>query len=435
MILKVISFMYFEMQFFSIRIIYLFLLGSIPFFSSGQTDVKNAELIQSFISQLTLANKLNLKKANNNIKIFFIQVNRDSLNLPSFISHEYEGIPGGYYYPASLVKLPVLLMALEKIHELEFKGIDKSSCYETKNIGNCLYYTENKKNIPEGCFSIENDIKKILIASNNVAYNNLHNFLGYSDIVEGLKKKGYDNVFIPKKFIKCSLEDNRISNPFWFYDSYGKVIYHQPSAEFIGDMTPEIDPVFVGKTYHDNNNRMINEPKDFSETNYLKIEDALKMLVKFIFPEVNDTEAVWDISDNDRLFILKYLSMFPRQSDYKEYKDSIKYPDNYKKVLIYGNEYWLDSDESLKIFNLNGLSYGFISDVAYVVDFKTGTEFFLAISMYANINEELDGNYNYTDIALPIFGDLGRIILNHEKYRLKQNLTKFTEINKALTGD
>ena len=127
--------------------------------------------------------------------------------------------------------------------------------------------------------------------------------------------------------------------------------------------------------------------------------------------------------------------MFPRQSDYKEYKDSIKYPDNYKKYLIYGNEQWLDSDESLKIFNLNGLSFGFISDLAYVVDFKTGTEFFLAISMYANINEELDGNYNYTDIALPIFGDLGRIILNHEKHRLKQNLPKFTEINNALTGD
>lgn len=145
------------------------------------------------------------------------------------------------------------------------------------------------------------------------------------------------------------------------------------------------------------------------------------MLQSLVFPETVEVEKRWNISEENAGFVLKHLAQLPRESAYIDYQDSKKYPDNYKKLIIFGDQRIIKSNdyENLKIFNIIGYSYGFISDVAYVVDFESGAEFFLAISMYANESNIIDGKYNYYDIARPIMGELGRIFLEHERQRKK----------------
>lgn len=413
------------------RTLILLILFKFPSISLSQ----NETLISEFISKLTLKNQENFKKLNGKIKIEYIEINRDSLNQPSLIKHSFLGKENCYFYPASLVKWPVILLSLEKLNHLESLGVNRLTRFSIKNIGKCNYYMEEELSIPEGRFSLANNMRKILLTSDNNSYNILYDFLGYEYIYSGLTSKGYKNVFITRKFTGCNLEENRVSKPFWFYDANGDVIYHQPAVEYNGEIKLyEGNNALVGKAYLDNK-RLVNEPKSFTETNYLDPQDALDMHVRFFFPELFAEHNRWQIKDEDRKFLIKYLSMLPKESPYLEYQDSVRYPDNYKKLLIFGddNENNNPLHKTVKVFNIIGYSYGFMSDIAYIVDLENHIDFFLAISMYANENDVLDGNYNYTDISLPLFSELGKIILDYERNKERLFYPDFSEITDIIS--
>jgi beta-lactamase class A len=59
------------------------------------------------------------------VQVIYTQVNRDNNNQPSF-EHFYFGIdPDQYFYPASTVKLPIAVLALQKLNELNIPGLDE----------------------------------------------------------------------------------------------------------------------------------------------------------------------------------------------------------------------------------------------------------------------------------------------------------------------
>src|SRR5215204_5283392 len=58
-------------------------------------------------------------------QLIYTQIDRNRRNKPSF-THYYLGVDRGRYFnPASTVKLPAVLAALEKINTLASKGIDR----------------------------------------------------------------------------------------------------------------------------------------------------------------------------------------------------------------------------------------------------------------------------------------------------------------------
>jgi hypothetical protein len=62
-----------------------------------------------------------------------------------------------------------------------------------------------------------------------------------------------------------------------------------------------------------------------------------------------------------------------------------------------------------------GWSYGFLTDVAYVVDFKHGVEFMISANIYTNSDGILnDDKYDYDSIGYPFFQQVGEIIYNYE---------------------
>jgi hypothetical protein len=61
------------------------------------------------------------------VQIIYTQIDRDAKNRPTFRTYQYGVDKNRYFYPASTVKFPAVLLALEKLNKLKIKGLDKYS--------------------------------------------------------------------------------------------------------------------------------------------------------------------------------------------------------------------------------------------------------------------------------------------------------------------
>jgi hypothetical protein len=109
--------------------------------------------------------------------------------------------------------------------------------------------------------------------------------------------------------------------------------------------------------------------------------------------------------------------MLPKESLFPQYDTS--YNDSYVKFLLYGAHDAVDTN--IRIFNKVGDAYGFLTDAAYIVDFKNNIEFFLS----ATINCNSDGIYNddkydYENVGFPFMKHLGQVIYQYELQRKRK---------------
>src|SRR5436190_6622745 len=90
----------------------------------------------------------------------------------------------------------------------------------------------NDPSTPDGRPTIEHYIKKILLVSDNDAFNRLYEFLGQEYINNSLHKMGYDDIQIIHRLdISLSEQQNRQTNPVKFIDRKSNIIYDQQLAD------------------------------------------------------------------------------------------------------------------------------------------------------------------------------------------------------------
>jgi hypothetical protein len=78
--------------------------------------------------------------------------------------------------------------------------------------------------------------------------------------------------------------------------------------------------------------------------------------------------------------------------------------------------------DSIRIFNKVGMAYGFLTDCAYIVDYKNQVEFIVSASVFVDRDGTLnDGKYAYKEIGLPFLGKLGRVLLQHELHHKRKS--------------
>src|SRR5580698_2153428 len=106
----------------------------------------------------------------NEVQILYTQIDRDENNVPHFTSYSYRLNANHYFYPASTVKLPTAIFALEKLNELNLPHLTIKSTMKTDS----SFAGETKKDqdtlAANGLPSIEQYIKEILLVSDNFAY-------------------------------------------------------------------------------------------------------------------------------------------------------------------------------------------------------------------------------------------------------------------------
>ena len=356
------------------------------------------------------------------LQVIYTRIDRDAGNLPMFTSYYHNVDSNLYFYPASTVKMPVAFLALEKLNELNILGLDKYSNMQTDAARPPQTAVSRDTSAENGLPSIAHYIKKIFLVSDNDAYNRLYEFLGQEYLNRKLHEKGYDNLRIIHRLSasEFGVEDNRYTNPVSFYDG-DSLLYHQ--GEVYSAFYPSLwlKEQVRGVAYMNDEGKSIPEPFDFRNKNFVSLQDLHDILLAVMFPNAVPAAAQFNLAPEDFRFLWKYMSMLPRESDYPQYQEW----DSYVKFFLFGDSKGAIPDH-IRIFNKVGDAYGFLTDVAYVVDFKNKVEFMLAANIHVNKNQTYnDGVYEYDEIGFPVLAKLGRLIYEHELKRPREHPPHF----------
>ena len=218
-----------------------------------------------------------------------------------------------YFYPSSTVKLPVAILALQKLNELNIPGLDKNSTMYTASAGERLSAVANDPSAPDGRPTIAHYIKKILLVSDNDAFNRLYEFLGQEYINNSLHKMGYVHTkIIHRLSISLSEEENRLANAVTFIDSNGKILYYKPAER--SNYPYKTTTIKMGKGFI-RGNELVNEPFDFSYKNAMPLQDLHQIVKSILFPEAMPKEKRFNLTAADYIFLRRYMSMLPAESD------------------------------------------------------------------------------------------------------------------------
>ncbi|MEN0055358.1 MAG: serine hydrolase [Mucilaginibacter sp.] len=363
----------------------------------------------------------------NEVQILYTQIDRDKNNIPHFKSYSYRLNAKHYFYPASTVKLPTAIFALEKLNELHVNGLTKKSVMITDSAFAGQTKVKTDTSSRSGLPSIENYIKKILLVSDNDAFNRLYEFVGRKEINQKLKKYQLNNTRIVGRLaIGDAGESTRHTNPVDFFNN-GKPIYHKPALYDNNDYPMQLENLIQGKAYMDSSDRLVNKPFDFSNKNVYSIADQQQVLKRLLFPEAFPKEQRYYLTPADYSFIYHYMSMFPTENKKPTYNRPEYFP-AYCKFLFYGGDSTATIDPDIRIFNKVGDSYGYDIDNAYIVDFKNKVEFMVTAVVQSNEDGIYNDNkYEYATVCLPFLKNLGRMLYQYELKRPKKHLPDLTK--------
>lgn len=396
------------------HLFFITLICSFTIMANGQVFDTRSPLHRAFSNNPKWFNRIANNPDSFRVQIMYTQINRNKRNKPSFKEYSYRLNNEEYFYPASTVKMPIALLALEKINELGIKGLTRNSIMITDSASASQDHVYNQPNANDGAPTIENYIKQIFLVSDNDAFNRLYEFLGQEYIQRKLKEKGYPDVIIRHRLqVNRTVEQQAITNPVKFYDTAGNLIYEQPA--FKSNAVFETTNVMLGKGYM-KNGKLINEPFSFLNKNRIYLQDLHHILQSVIFPEQFPRKKRFNLTEDDYAFVRKYMSIYPRESESPSY-DSSYYYDTYCKFLLQGSER-KTLYPNVKIYNKVGDAYGFLLDIAYITDPSNNIEFMLSAVISCNTDGIYnDDQYEYDAIGFPFMRDLGIAIYQQELQR------------------
>lgn len=350
------------------------------------------------------------------LQLIYTRIDRDSANVPHFTRYTYHLNPRQYFNPASLVKLPTALLALEKLHTLP-TPISRSTIMSTGASGRC------QTSVPfaapadsDRWATVGNYIKRMLLVSDNLAYNRLYEFVGQQTLNTRLQQLGYTGSRIVRRFAPCDTAANRHTNPIAFHTVTGDTLYQQAAQVNPRTPVPPLGPVYAGRAYQVGK-RIIRQPYNFTTANNLPLADINTLLQATLFPASVPNGQLPQLTSADYNFLQQYLAFTPHASRFTTYA-APNYFDAYKKYLFYGRRPEAHSQPGLRIFNIVGMSHGYLADVAYFADSLHQSEFMLSAVLYVNHDGVInDGIYNYDTIGLPFLAQLGQLFYQYEALR------------------
>ena len=364
------------------------------------------------------------------LQFIYTQVNRDRNNVPELATHTYRLKPREYFYPASTIKIPIAVLAMEKLNSIE--NIDRDTplniLTEMPGLEGILEDKTSRTGLP----SIAHYIHKLFVVSDNDASNRLFEFLRRDYLNQRLWDLGYTETRIRQRLgISLSEKQNRYTSSFRFFHD-GSIIYEQPSQKAEIDLNVNYNDYLIGKA-HMKSGKRVEQPFDFSKKNFMNLMEQHRFLIQVMFPETAPNYKQLNLTENDYQFLYGKMSLLPRESKYPLYEDDNHNYDGYCKFFMFGDTREQIPDH-IRIYNKVGLAHGFLLDNAYVVDVKNKVEFFLSAVVYVNQNETLNDNtYEYDEISIPFLAALGNAFYRYELNRVKDilpDLTRFEIGNK-----
>lgn len=368
---------------------------------NAQSSTKSKINLQQIIAD----SPVSIDLSSNKIQVIVGEIQKSKSAKPAVIYSKIGVDSENYFYPASCVKLPVVILALEWLNEHQVEGITINTPFELESTCNCHSF-KSIGNDKDEILTIENCIKKILLVSDNRSYNALFDLLGRDYINSKLKSKGYTKTQIVKSFSGCPDSLLNFKPTLNFYNANNEIVFHIDSASYSTPINKLPFDARVGDSIMIDSVTTIAGAKDFAFNNYLPLEECLDMLVQLIYPTA---QPKWLITIKQRQFLMYWMSRYPRESKIKAYVENKQYFDAYKKYLFYGREEKPIKSDSPRIYNIVGLSYGFATDIAYIKSKSGKKEFFIAATTYSNVDGVMNDNrYDYESIGFPFLKYLAK---------------------------
>ena len=414
----------------------LFILLSYP---KGQAQPKTDAFLTRLFAQNTNAifQEVIRHPEKYRLQILYTRIDRDARNKPAFTDFSFNLDSTFYFNPASTVKLPLVLLSLEKLNRMKILEVDKFTSMQFDSTFSKQTREWHDATAQNGFPSVAHFIKKAFLVSENDPYSRMYEFVGQQAINRRLHAMGYADTRITHRFVRMSAEENRHTNPIRFVREDGSLIHAQPAAYNADSFDfRRIDK--LGKGYMVAGDSVVNEPFDFSTRNKLPLEAFHNLLRATMFPASVPARQRFDLTEEDYHFVYQYLSQFPGETNYPKY-DENQYYDSYAKFFFQDSSHH-QMPEGVRVFNKVGWAYGFLTDASYVADFRNKVEFMLSATMYVNENGILNDNrYEYESVGHPFLYQLGQTIYQYELSRKRKyapDLSRFKiSYEKRLSDD
>jgi hypothetical protein len=397
-----------------IKIGFFTLSLSMVFIMSCQENKNPLELIMN--SELPKIKSIKSELASHEVQILYTQIERSADWNPSFNEFSFQLEADNYFYPASTAKLPVAILALQRIKELRSSGskIDMNTEFEIFNPKSNEVILSGDSTERDNKATIAHMVKKIFLVSDNDAYNYLFEFLGRDYINQELNKRNIGPAHINHKF--QSGANNKQMMAFRFKTEAGIEVI-EGSVSQVDKHSMPLKKLIKGVGYTDDSGNLFNNAFDFSEKNYFSLQSLNKIIKSIIFPANIPEKERFNLTEADYNFLKLWMSRLPRESDFPNYNDEEHY-DSYVKFLIFGDDLGTIEEDDIRIYNKIGMAYGTLTEAAYIVDEKNDIEFMLSATILINDNGIFnDGIYEYEEKGLPFLAELGRQVYQFELNR------------------
>lgn len=351
------------------------------------------------------------------VQIYYSRIHRNKKGAVRFEDFRFGTDSFQYFYPASTVKLPVALLALQRLQELNHPGLNRETMMITEAAAPPQTITYNDPTSIAGSPSIAQYIRKVFLVSDNDAFNRLYEFLGPDYINGSLRAHGLSSVnIIHRLSVAMGIEDNRRLNPIRFLDSAARSVLELPARS--DNWKSDMPVVKIGKGFYQNG-QLINEPFDFSQKNSIALADLHQLMKTIFFPGSLPASQRFSLQADDLAFLKECMKSYPYEGLVAGYANNEK-PDSVVKVFAAAAGNVLHAPQ-FSVYDKVGGAYGFLTNTAYVLDEKTGIEFLLSATIYCNSDGILnDDRYDYEQIGYPFMRALARLIYAKEQERNKQ---------------
>ncbi|MDD2674338.1 MAG: serine hydrolase [Flavobacterium sp.] len=371
---------------------------SIVFFLVGCSTLKKNILEETLSSKNESIKRVMDNPTQFELQIIYTQIIRNQHNEVKFKDYTYNLNAKNYFYPASTIKFPIAILALEKLNTIQNTSMNSEFSIEGKSDKN--KFTE--------------EISKIFAVSDNDASNNLLEFIGFDYLNKSMHSKGLKPFRISHR-LSTPDSGNPITKSVTLYNDDNSILT-LPSVLSKKDNKPlRLNKIKKGIGYM-NDEKLVQIPFDFSKKNYYPLETLHNTLKRIVFPEAFKKRERFNLTKKDREFILFSMQNLPKNAGY----DPTKYYDGYCKFFMFG-DLKEPIPENIKIYNKVGDAYGTLIDCAYIVDIKNQIEFMISATILVNKDQVFNDNiYDYDEVGLPFLGELGRQLYD-KNFKKKSN--------------
>ncbi|MDE3256065.1 MAG: serine hydrolase [Bacteroidota bacterium] len=350
-------------------------------------------------------------------QIIYTQINRDKNGVPHFTNYELNTDSNQYFNPASMVKMPLAFLSLEKLNELNKQGVNKNTTIQFDSNYQRQVAMYQDASAPNEKPTLAHLIKRAFLISENDPYNRMYQFMGQGEINRKLHQKGYSTARITRQFMGYTEEQNRHTNGIRFIDEKGNNIYTE-APKYNTDSFYFGPTVLIGNAHWNSNDEVVNAPFNFTKHNNISLEDMRKMLQAVVFPASVEKQNRFNLKEEDRLFLLQYLSQYPSETNYPKY-DTTHFYDSYVKFFFQDSTHRMPN--GVRVFNKVGWAYGFLTDVSYVLDTKNNIDYMLAATVYVNSDGVVnDSKYDEATVGFPFLKQIGTAFYNYELQRKRK---------------